>query len=336
MEDFIKKCPKVELHAHLNGSLSIETLQKLAIIKYGKSNSRFKELCDDFRNFEDHSMSECFQKFKFAHELTSTLECLREATLLAIKEFSEDNVVYLELRTTPKSTEEMSKRDYLENVLLAIKKASEDYPNILVKLLPSIDRSQGLDSAEEMFSLVLDFLEDDRFKDIIKGIDLSGNPTVGNFGVYKNLLVRAREASLKLALHCGEVENPSEITEMIEFGMDRCGHGTFISGENFELLKEKKIPVECCLSSNVVCGTVKNFNEHHFKRLLDANHPVVICTDDLGIFNSNLSSELTIAFNTFSLTIDDLRKVITNAVNCSFAAEEDKSDILKKIEAFFI
>lgn len=171
----------------------------------------------------------------------------------------------------------MTKKEYLDTVLRSIKKASEQFPNILVKLLPSIDRSQGLEAAEETFDLVLDSLKHSEFKDIIKGIDLSGNPKSGNFGDYKNLLSRAREAGLKLALHCGEVDNPTEIREMLEFGMDRCGHGTFISEDNLKILKNKGIPVECCLSSNIICGTVKDFNDHHFKNLFDSKHPVVIC-----------------------------------------------------------
>lgn len=232
-----------------------------------------------------------------------------------------------------------------------IKKASEEYPSTLVKLLPSIDRSQGFSAAEETLSLVLDFLKDSEFKDIIKGIDLSGNPECGSFTVYKDLLTRAREAELKLALHCGEIENPNEIKEMLEFGMDRCGHGTFISGDNLKLLKEKRIPVECCLSSNLACGTVKVFNEHHFKDLFNSRHPVVVCvslktcevsklrfqfqTDDFGVFNSNLSAELAIASQSFSLTTSDVQELQENAVHCSFAGKEEKARILEEIRQHF-
>lgn len=171
----------------------------------------------------------------------------------------------------------MSKKDYLDNVLQGIIKASEECPNTLVKLLPSIDRSQGINDAEETVNLVLDFLQNSEFKDIIRGVDLSGNPKFGTFEEYKELLSRARESGLKLALHCGEVENAEEIRKMLDFGMDRCGHGTFISQENLDVLKEKKIPVECCLSSNVACGTVEDYHEHHFKELFECCHPVVIC-----------------------------------------------------------
>lgn len=51
----------------------------------------------------------------------------------------------------------------------------------------------------------------------------------------------------------------------------------FILESNLQKLVEKRIPVECCLSSNVKCGTVPTYDDHHFKYFLDNIHPVVIC-----------------------------------------------------------
>lgn len=66
--------------------------------------------------------------------------------------------------------------------------------------------------------------------DIICGIDFSGSPINGNFEDFKPILEKARTNGFKLALHCGEIENSLEINDMLQFGMDRCGHGTFIRG----------------------------------------------------------------------------------------------------------
>lgn len=61
-----------------------------------------------------------FKKFKYAHELTETPEAVSLATACVIKDFHDDNVVYLELRTTPRSTNTMSKIDYIEAVIDSI------------------------------------------------------------------------------------------------------------------------------------------------------------------------------------------------------------------------
>ncbi|XP_037912430.1 adenosine deaminase-like protein isoform X2 [Hermetia illucens] len=280
------------------------------------------------------SLDECFKKFKIAHDLTNTREGLAHATLCVIRDFAKDNVVYVELRTTPKQNENMSKTEYLECVLESIRSARKEFPYIIVKLLPSIDRSQGIDSAKSTMDAILKLHK--KFSDIIKGIDLSGNPNVENFSNYKLIFETFRNMNLPLSLHCGEVENEEEIREMIDFGMARCGHGTFIKESNLQKLIEKRIPVECCLSSNVKCGTVSTYDDHHFKYFLDNSHPVVICTDDFGVFDTTLSKEFIIAQKTFGLSKEQLFTLSKNAVLSSFASEEEKQSLMQMIENYFM
>lgn len=97
-----------------------------------------------------------------------------------------------------------------------------------MKLLPSIDRSKSSCNAEDNFDIVIEMKKE--HPDIICGVDFSGSPTDGNFNEFQSTLEKARNNGLRLALHCGEVENPLEINEMLRFGMDRLGHGTFIKG----------------------------------------------------------------------------------------------------------
>lgn len=66
-------------------------------------------------------MFRCFVKFRYAHELTDTPEAISLATQRVIQEFSDDNVVYLELRTTPRATAAMTKAEYLNAVIDAIR-----------------------------------------------------------------------------------------------------------------------------------------------------------------------------------------------------------------------
>ncbi|XP_055918878.1 adenosine deaminase-like protein isoform X2 [Eupeodes corollae] len=273
---FIKGMPKVELHAHLNGSLSTKTLIELGKLEYGESNNEFQRICESFQQKQEFTLEECFKKFPIAHALTKTKDGLRRALLSVIRDFALDNVVYLELRTTPKTTTKMSKTEYLETVFETIRLASSMYPDICVKLLPSIDRSKGIEFAKDTVHLVLKALK--THADLIKGIDLSGNPASGSFNDYTKILSEARNNNLKLALHCAEIDNDGETYEMLQFGMDRCGHGTYMSSQNLNIAKEKQIPIECCLTSNVKCGTVKSYQEHHFKNLYSSKHPVVLCT----------------------------------------------------------
>ncbi|GBP06966.1 Adenosine deaminase-like protein [Eumeta japonica] len=143
---------------------------------------------------------------------------------MVIKNFSADNVIYLELRTTPKANEYMTRREYVETLIQAIEENSVRF-DIQVKLLLSVDRAQSVEIAEETVNLALEFNK--KYPDIVKGMDLSGSPYKGKFSDFLLVLTKAKESKLNLALHCAEICNPLESGEMINYGFQRCGHGTF-------------------------------------------------------------------------------------------------------------
>lgn len=103
-----------------------------------------------------------------------------------------------------------------------------------MKLLPSIDRAQGTEGIENTINVILCLAK--KYPNIIKGIDFSGNPELNSFTDFEKWLEIMRGNNLKLAIHCGEVENDTEIIGMLKFGIDRIGHGTFIHGMHMQWL----------------------------------------------------------------------------------------------------
>lgn len=171
-----------------------------------------------------------------------------------------------------------------------------------MRLLLSIDRGQGNKGLDEQMNVIFNAAQ--KYPSIIKGVDFSGNPEINSFRDFKEVLKNARDNNLKLALHCGESENDDEVLEMLNFGMHRIGHGTFINGYYciyfrnhhlfktlifpsetlmgaWDMIKAKNIPIECCLSSNIRCGTVKAFEDHHFYKLRNAGMAALICVRDI-------------------------------------------------------
>lgn len=110
---FCKALPKVELHAHLNGSVRPSTLQELAS-KHGT--------CVDVHEavHSAQTISECFHIFDKIHEVSTNVDTIRRITRECCEDFASDGCVYLELRTTPKDRPEakgLTKRDYVQAVL---------------------------------------------------------------------------------------------------------------------------------------------------------------------------------------------------------------------------
>lgn len=68
------------------------------------------------------------------------------------------------------------------------------------------------------------------------------------------------------------------------------------------VLQTSHIPVELCLTSNIKTSTFSAYPDHHFQGLYTSGHPVVLCTDDSGVFGTTLSHEYAIAMTTFNVS----------------------------------
>jgi len=235
--DFIQRLPKIELHAHLNGSLSNDALLKLLALK--SNNRPIEPEFYKITSGESINLNECFLKFKYAHDLTTTREAIKLATSCMIADFAKENTIYLEIRSTPKENENLTRAGYLEAIVEAIQEAPA---SILVKLIASINRADGLNAARDNVKAAIEIKE--KFPQILVGMDISGDPTKFTFEDFKPFLKEARLNGLKMALHCAEVtENFEDVKAILEFGPERIGHGTFIQEsdkDNWKLLREKK------------------------------------------------------------------------------------------------
>ncbi|KAI9321247.1 hypothetical protein BX666DRAFT_2071731 [Dichotomocladium elegans] len=266
--DYCVRLPKVELHAHINGSISPRTMRQLL-----ERKKDIKPELADFRIPDSlERIDDFFALFKFIYQLTDDEEAARITTRNVIEEFASDNVKYLELRTTPRKNDEtgMTKESYLRAVLSVINEPRSD---IIVKLIVSIDRRNTLEEAYEAVDLA------SRFRDQnVVGIDLCGDVTKGSFLALRPAFEKAKSLGFKTTLHFNEiVENMSESHILLGFGPDRLGHATFLDDYCRKEIYAKNIPIEICMTSNVLSKTVPTYEDHHVKDLLKDNHAFVIC-----------------------------------------------------------
>ena len=179
-----QRLPKAELHAHLNGCIPLTTLQELAestpasslhqddLIKRGLETLRAGVQLDDLDDF--------FSLFPAIYALTSTPHATRLATQAVLRQFLVPGYLhaddppqceYLELRTTPRANENMTREEYLSAVLDEI----EAYPSSKAALLVSVDRRMSQEDAVSVVEIAIKLRKQRRR---IVGIDLCGTPCV--------------------------------------------------------------------------------------------------------------------------------------------------------------
>ncbi|KAG0469616.1 hypothetical protein HPP92_016316 [Vanilla planifolia] len=357
LKEWCLAIPKIELHAHLNGCIRDSTLLELAEVLGERGEIVFDDVKHVINKY-GRTLTECFQLFDLFHILATDHETISRITKEAVEDFAAENVVYLELRTTPKNNETkgMTKRSYLKaviNGLRSVESVNVSFINpngrtesfydplqkggltvlekkrIYVRLLLSIDRRETTAAAMETVSLALEMRELG-----VVGIDLSGNPIVGEWNSFFPALKYAKEMGLPITLHCGEVANKKEIQAMLDFCPERIGHACFLEDDDWEKAILLKIPIEICLTSNLRTERLSSIDLHHFGKLFKAKHPLVLCTDDTGLFSTSLSNEYHLAATTFGLDKESILQLSTNAIHYVFADNELKKTLREIFQAY--
>lgn len=248
LHQFCKHLPKIELHAHLNGSIREHTLLELANERNVKLPRKFllheaehhdpdKEVL--FFNTKPRSLEECFDIFAIIPQCVNDLVALRRITKEVLMDAAHDNISYIELRTGPKlllrdhrsgETNRCTKKEYIETIIGIMqeferceqqrykdeKTKSEKVGEgefvrlpLIPRLIISVDRSGTLDQAMGNIDLAIDMFQ----SPYIVGVELGGNPMRNDFRLFEPAFEKARAAGLPIAIHCGEVPTGSSELE---------------------------------------------------------------------------------------------------------------------------
>eukprot|EP00842_Homolaphlyctis_polyrhiza_P005205 jgi/Hompol1/5686/HPOL_004623-RA len=335
---FCRRLPKVELHAHLNGSISRDSIKELL----GRLPSD-SPLHAEFAEFEVqctmNSLEVFFPLFKFIYQLSNSFDNVRYFTRNVVREFAADGCHYLELRSTPRShpdTDLTTKQTYVDAMIAGIRDAIDSFdpslhPNLIqVRLILSLDRRHSLQACMETVDLAIAYKD----KGVV-GVDLCGDPNCGDFEALVPAFHKARANGLKITLHLAEVAGlDAETQTMIQFLPDRIGHGTYLDGAIKDHVMNQTVPIEMCVSSNLVTKTVQSIDDHHFSGFFFEGHPCVLCTDDKGVFECSLSGEYELVARHFGFSKQDIFKLARGAIEHIFADQQMKHKLRQRMDIF--
>ncbi len=180
-------------------------------------------------------------------------------------------------------------------------------------------RQFGPEHVMEMARLAAKYVEDG-----VVSFGIGGDEARGPAELFREAYCYARDAGLRLTAHAGETAGPESIRAALAIGAERIGHG-IRAAEDPELmrrLREERIPLEVCITSNVRTGAVAALDAHPVRKLFDAGVPITLNTDDPGLFETDLAREFALARKVFGFSEAELSGIREAAREFRFLAAE--------------
>jgi adenosine deaminase/aminodeoxyfutalosine deaminase len=154
----------------------------------------------------------------------------------------------------------------------------------------------------------------------VVALGIGGSEERGPASWFQDVFAFAGNAGLHLHAHAGESMGPESIWDALAIGAERIGHGIAALRDPALMrhLRERDIPLEICITSNLVTGVVQRIEDHPVRRLFDAGVPIVLNSDDPAMFRCSLSTEYRLAAVKFGFTEAELRRIAENAFRYAF------------------
>jgi len=215
---------------------------------------------------------------KYIYQLCSSKENIQFSTNAVLHDFQKDGVAYLELRTIPRMSNDMSKDEYVRTVLSVIN--DFDRSKMSTYLILGVDRKNTLEEALETVDLAVKYKSQG-----VVGVDLCGNPAKGDVNIFGDAFAKAREHGLKVTLHFAEVAFSStedELQALLSYKPQRLGHVINVPDAIKDEIIKRKIGLELCLTCNIDAQLISgSFADHHFSYWEDKGCPLAICVFSL-------------------------------------------------------
>ena len=325
-----KNLPKIELHIHLDCSLSYETVKRL----------RPDTTIDDFNNnFKaSKSCSSLKQYIKCADNAISLMQS-KESLELVMEDFFnqliEDNVIYCEIRFAPllHTEEGLNSREVLNIICNSMNILSKE-SGVITGLILCTLRHYSKEQSMETVKLVEEF----KGKGVL-GFDIAadeaGYPLDNHIDAFKY----AVQNDINCTAHAGEAKGPESIWETIDkLKVKRIGHGVkcIKDPKLVKVLSENNYHLEVCVSSNIKTKTFNKIEDHPISQINKSSISMSINTDGRTISDTNLTNEYELISKKFGWSIEEFKKCNLEAIKHAFISDEIKTLLTHKINKEYV
>jgi adenosine deaminase len=339
--DDIIKAPKALLHDHLDGGLRPATIVELAdAIGHPLPESDPGRLARWFVAAADSGSLERYLT-TFAHTVAvmQTPEALHRVARECALDLAADGVVYAEIRYAPE--QHLERGLTLDDVVEAVRDgfadgcaeaAAQGTPIRIGTLLTAMRHAAR---SQEIAELAVRFRDEG-----VVGFDIAGAeagfPPTRHLDAFEYL----QRENFHFTIHAGEAFGLPSIWQAIQWcGADRLGHGVRIVdditgdmlGRLAAYVRDKRIPLELCPSSNVQTGAAPSIAQHPIGLLHDLRFRVTVNTDNRLMSGTSMSREMALLAEAFGWGWSDLQWLTVNAMKSAFIPFDERLEIITEV-----
>ena len=340
-KSFIQSLPKAELHLHLEGSVDPATLAELSRRynaplptennRYDVAGSGDVLTEDDVRRLYSYKDFNGFlMAFKSVTERLRSPEDYELVTYRLMQKLRQQNVVHAEVYVSVGVIRWRGQpvEPIFEGMERGRERGQRDFGVSLLWIFDAV-RHFGPEAAAEVFNLAARLRERN-----VVGIGIGGDEARGPAEGFRDLYKKAADNGLRLTAHAGETTGPESVWGALNIGAERIGHGLSAANdpELIEVMAQKQVPVEMCITSNLRTGACKELQEHPVRKFFDEGLMITLSTDDPAMFQTSLNKEFEIAQQEFNFSEDHLRELARNSIEASFLPVEKKLRFMQQID----
>jgi adenosine deaminase len=323
--------PLIDLHRHLDGSIRLQTILDVGR-QYHLPLPAWQ--VETLRPFVQVTVPQpgvmaFIEKFRWMVGILVNYDVCRRVAYENVVDAQAQGIDYVELRFSPWFMAEPFHLDpagVVEAVVDGVESAVKE-TGLPAQIIGILSRTYGPENARQELDALL------RMRDHIVALDLAGDEANFPGELFIAHYQIAKENGWKITVHAGESAGAQSIWQALtELGADRIGHAVHALEDValLDTLAERKIGVECNLTSNVQTSTVKDYPSHPIKRFLEHGILATINTDDPGISGIDLAYEYNVAAPAVGLSPAQICQAQINALQVSFLSSEAKKALIAR------
>ena len=327
----LEQLPKAELHVHLDGSLRPETMVELAA-RYGKPlPSMDPEELRGYMHVQDASnLVEYLERFAVTLSVMQTGEALERIAHELAEDLVRENVRYAEIRYSPilNTKEGLPLTEAVDAPLRGLRRA-ERMHGIRTNLIICGIRNMDPATSQELADLTVAY----KGRGVV-AFDLAGAEYNYPAKKHKDAFYTVIDKNMATTIHAGEAYGPESIHQALHYcKANRIGHGTrlYEDRELMQYVKDFRIPIEICLTSNVQTRAAAGFAEHPLRMYYDEDLMLSLNTDNRLMSATTVTEEFWRAHTHQGFTWDELVDLAVMAFDAAFLHWEEKTALLAQV-----